>query len=226
MADEVYEEGDVSTENETKQELSALKEQLAQMTASMQNSQEAFMQAITSMQQSSSKTVEPSYDEYMTAEEKKIAELEAKINDLSQNTTKQTAEMIRKERELDSTVVRLAQQFPEIQSDAAIQKAVVQAHNNLPKSMQDTAEGYELAVSRVVAQKGLMPRSKRTESSSDDYSAPAGKGARSASTKKGSTKVHEKTLMLAQLLGRDIEDPKVIAGLEAASERDSWNKYR
>lgn len=221
-------ERDESQENESgfnaKSELEALKEQLAQMNQQYQASMQSIVETVTSQAQAK---YEPQEDPYMTEEEKRIKMLESKISDLESSSAKRTQEMIRRERELDNTVVRLASMYPEIQADSKVQQAVVSEHNKLNKSLQDTAEGYELAVQRAVTKMGLVPKSKRQQAgSSDDYVASGSKGGGSATTKKGKSKVDEKTLAFAALLGRDIEDPKVIEGLERATERDRWNRYQ
>lgn len=213
-----------SGQNELKSELKAMQEQLAEMNQQYQ----ANMQAVVDQIQASKQ--EPVYEDttYMTDEEKRIKALEAQISEMKGSSVKQTQEMIRKERELDNTVVRLSRDYPEIQADAAIQQEVVKQHNMLPKNLQDTAEGYELAVNRVARNKGLIPKNKRTQdSSSEDFSSPGRKsGSGSQSKAKGKSSIDPKTLAFAQALGRDIEDPKVLEGLEKASQRDNYLRYR
>lgn len=207
-----------------KSDLEALRSQLAEMNAQYQQGMQSIVDTVVSQ----TKTKEPSYEEdpYMTAEEKKIRALEAKVEELSKSSPKMTQDIIRRERELDNTVIRLAREFPEIQADPDIQKAVVAEHNKLGKSLQDTAEGYELAVQRAVQKVGLVPKSRRRSEDTEEYVASGRKsGSSSASTKKGKTKVSEKTLAFAAMLGRDINDPKVLEGLEKASERERWLKY-
>lgn len=221
-------ERDESQENESgfnaKSELEALREQLAEMNQQYQANMQSIVDTITTQSQAK---YQPQEDPYMTEEEKRIKMLESKISDLETSGAKRTQDMIRRERELDNTVVRLASQYPEIQADASVQKAVVSEHNKLNKSLQDTAEGYELAVQRAVSKLGLVPKSKRQQAESgDDYMASGKKSGGSATVKKGKTKVDEKTLAFASLLGRDINDPKVLEGLEKASERQKWLKYQ
>lgn len=231
MADEGIknEQADTSEDNEQfgqfQSELSQLQEQLAQMNQQYQNDMQSVVEAVTKSQQS--KPVED--DPYMTDEEKQIRALRQEIEELKTTAPKQTQEILKRERDLNQTVVRLANDYPEIQSDEKVRQSVLNQHAKLPANLKETAEGYELAVQRAVAQAGLTPKSKRQAGmqNPDDFSSPGSKSGRSsegASRKKA--KVSERTIMVAKLLGRDVNDEKVLKGLEEAANRDTYNRYR
>jgi hypothetical protein len=134
-------------------------------------------------------------------------------------------DMLKSERELNTTVYNMAQEYPEIQTDPQIQKAVREAQATLPENMRDTALGLETAILKAASKAGLMPKSKRSAPVDDDiYVAPRGSGEQRKSSR--SQKVDQRTLEFAELLGRDIEDPQVLKGLEEATKRDSYSKYR
>lgn len=207
-----------------KSQMQQLQEQLAQMNEQYRANMQSVVDAVTKSQSQISNTD----DQYLTDEEKQIKALRAEIEEIKNSTPRQTQEILKRERDLNNTVVKLAQDYPEIQSDAKIRQAVLDQHAKLPQGLKETAEGYELAVQRAVAQAGLIPKSRRTSSSdADSYVMPGSKGGSSSSQSQSGRKpkVSEKTLLVAQLLGRDIKDEKVLKGLEAAAQRE-FNKYR
>lgn len=130
---------------------------------------------------------------------------------------------LRAERQKDLTIYNLAQEYPEIQTDSKIRAAVLEAQNQIPASLRDTADGYEMAVLKAVSKAGLMPKSKRQVIDDDVSISPRSSGTRPTAKR---TKVSDRTLQVAEMLGRDISDPKVLAGLEEAANRDTYNKYR
>lgn len=134
-------------------------------------------------------------------------------------------QMLQKERDLNTTIYNMAQDYPEIQSDPAIQKAVREAQAALPASMRDSAFGIETAILKAVTKAGLVPKSRRQVIDDEvSVSGTRSEATRSSSGKK--QKIDPKTLEFAQLLGRDISNPDVLKGLEEATQRESYNRYR
>lgn len=130
-------------------------------------------------------------------------------------------QVLNEERRKNMTLANLSKEYPEINTDSKFQDSVVEAQKSLPASIRDTADGYELAVMKAVAKQGILPKSKRAEESDDSYTAPAAASSsqRPRPPSKGS-KVDDRTLAVAQLLGRNIDDPNVRKGLEEASKRN------
>lgn len=129
-------------------------------------------------------------------------------------------QVLNEERRKNVTLANLAKEYPEINTDAKFQDSVVEAQKSLPQSIRDTADGYELAVMKAVAKQGILPKSKRTEESDDGYTAPAAASSSQRPRAQSKEKVDDRTLAVAQLLGRNIDDPKVRKGLEEASKRN------
>lgn len=129
----------------------------------------------------------------------------------------------RAERAKDVTIYELSKEYPEIQTDSKIRQAVLEAQKGIPESFRDTAEGYEMAVLKAVSKAGLIAKSKR-QTVDEDVSIEPRSGGRERS--RGKTKVSEKTLAVAAMFGRDINDPKVLASLEEAANRDDMTKWR
>lgn len=139
---------------------------------------------------------------------------------------KRTAtEMLQEERKKNSTIYNLAKEYPEINTDQSLQKAILDAQKSLPVSLQDTAEGYELAVMKAVAQQGVLPKSKRAAKEIDpDVSAGSRGGRQERSQAK--KKLSENTLRFAELLrGRELTEEEM-KNLEKAAQRDDYLRYR
>lgn len=151
----------------------------------------------------------------------------AKLRDKILNeATRTTNAIIEEERRKNATLVQLSKEYPEIQSDSKFQDAVVEAQKSLPKSIQDTAEGYELAVMKAVARQGILPKSKRPEPQDQEFSAGPASGSSARERGPRKAKLDPMTVEMARLLGRDVNDKEVIKRLEEASQRDQYSRYR
>lgn len=130
---------------------------------------------------------------------------------------------LRTEKAKDMTIYQLAQEYPEIQTDSKLRQAVLDAQKTIPESIRDTADGYELAVLKATQKAGLVPKSQRRVVEDE----PSYDGRRTAAAKaKPRVKVSSATLQVAELMGRNIEDPEVLKRLEDAANRDTYAKYR
>lgn len=132
---------------------------------------------------------------------------------------------LKEEQSKNATVYNLAQEYPEIQTNADVRKAVLEAQKTLPEEIRDTALGYETAVLRAVSKQGLVPKSKRDANLDPDIAAGGGRGTGTGQRDK-KVKVSENTLAIAQLLGRDITDKNVLKGLEEAAQRTTYTRYK
>jgi hypothetical protein len=133
------------------------------------------------------------------------------------------SQKLRDEKAKDAMIWDLAQEYPEIKSDTKLRAAVLEAQKSLPENLRDTATGYESAVLKAVSKAGLIPKSKRQSQEEDVSMSPRGGG---ESRPKGKAKVTQNMLAIAQLMGRDVNDPETIKRLEAAAQRDTFNKFR
>jgi hypothetical protein len=151
-----------------------------------------------------------------------LAEQTRQISDQASRTVDET---LKRERALNATVGRLAQEYPEINSDPAIMKEVINEHNRLSAGLKETAEGYELAIQRVVSAKNLVPKSRRQASQTDDFSA-SGSGNRGG-RQRGSEKkeVSDTTKTVSALLGRDTDSDEYKKNMEQVQSRKSFHRY-
>jgi hypothetical protein len=192
--------------------LSEVQQQLAQMNEFMQSQQRA--------------AAKPQATEIDDSDVFDAQSLNRKVTQAADSVAR---ELLAQERQKNATIYQMAQEYPEIHSDKDLQKEILSAQKTLPKSLQDTAEGYEMAVLKAVSKQGLVAKSRRQAASSDDDFSV---GSRSSSSTKSEgrrssgKKVSEATLAAAELLrGRALTDEER-KGLEQAASRDTYNRYR
>ncbi len=205
--------------NKVEQELAKVQEQLQ----AMNRLYEAQSAAIANMAKPQTRQADPIIEDDDFYDAKK---LNAKVTQTSKAIA---SEIVARERELNATIYNLAQEYPEIQTNAEIRSAVVAAHDSVPESLRGSAVGYEMAVLKAVSKAGIIAKSKRKETSvDDDISSGGGSSGGSSSSGRAPKKkvVTDKMLALAELLGRDIKDKNVLKGLEEAANRDTYSKYR
>lgn len=159
-------------------------------------------------------------DEYARLiEERAASRAEKRIMDKLQSTRQQ-----------DYKAASMQTQFPELKDEnSEAYRTATREYDALPKHMQGTAEGLELAVQRAANQLGLVPANKRKQTRvSDDYIPPTTNTGRrtSARDKDLDPKALEFGQLLAQATGRDPNDPKLIEGLKQASKRTDWKRYK
>ena len=200
--------------NKIELELAKVQEQLA----SMNRLYEAQSQAIANMAKPP-KAPEPEIADDDIYDPKALA------SKVLKKTDEVVSQALARERELNSTIYSLTQDYPEISSDAAMRKAVIEAHNQVPEALRGTAAGYEMAVLKATSKAGLVPKSMRKDIKVDE-DISAGGGSSRSERSKSKKAVTDKMIAFAQLLGRDTSDPKVLKGLEEAANRDTYGKFR
>lgn len=232
MADEdIQDQDQYASANEDIGEVKSQMQQMQEQLARMNDEYQANMQSVVDAVTKSQSQISSSDDEYLTSEEKQIKALRAEIDALKNDAPRQTQEILKRERDLNNTVVRLASDYPEIQSDSKVRQAVLDEHARLPAGLKETAEGYELAVQRAVSKAGLSPKARRQASAdADSFSSPGSKSGSSAATGGNrKSKVSETTKLASRLLreasGR-VYDEEVEKRLEVAAQRENWNRYR
>lgn len=129
---------------------------------------------------------------------------------------------LREEKQKDITIFQLADEFPEIKSDPKVRQSVMEAQKGLPSHLQDTAQGYELAVLQATSKHGLIKRSQRKVVEDE----PSYDGTRRSNRSEKKAKVSQATLDAAALMGVNVEDPDTVKRLEGYTNRDTYSKYR
>lgn len=191
---------------------------LAQITEQLKAQNQLFAQGFAALQ--------PKAPE-QTIDETDVFDPRALRDKIMAEAERQTATILQEEQRKNITLANLAKDYPELNTDAKFQDTVAEALKTIPQSIRNTADGYELAVMKAVAKQGILPKSKRAETSTDDFSVSgsSGGGRAERGARGGKIKLDDRTLEVAKLLGRDTEDPEVIKRLEAAAKR-GYNGYR
>lgn len=130
--------------------------------------------------------------------------------------------------ERQTLLTQMVAEYPELNDTTSemYQKVMVES-KKLSKDEQANNLIIKGLIHATAADTGILPKSKRATSGSDGFSLGGSRGSGSGTPRKsGDTQIDDKTLLFSQLLGRDVNDPKVRKGLEAAVKRDTYNKYR
>lgn len=133
-----------------------------------------------------------------------------------------------KEKQTQAIIVGLVQEYPELSdTNSAFYKRAIEKETNLPSYLRNTSEGYKLAAHETAAELGLLPKSKRQTLNEDTFSMSSSGGSRmSTDNKSKRVKISDNTMAVAELMGVNVKDPKVLKRLENAAQRKSWGKYK
>jgi hypothetical protein len=205
------------TKSELDAKLGEIQLQLQAMNSTFQESVQSIASAVAPKQLQQQRIIT---DDDLYDSRKLESKVQAQASQIAQ-------QFVQRERELNSMTYNLAQDYPEIQTDPALQKLVKEILNTLPSGMQDTAQGLEMAVLKATSKAGLVPKSKRGDSSLDpDVSASGARGSSQSRRAAKQGKVSEDTLEIAALMGVNINDPETVKRIEGYSKREDWLKYR
>lgn len=197
-----------------------ISEQLKQMNEQFLQSQQ---QMITQLQPTPQTQESDEIDPYDPDSLKRyVSKVEQQALQKAQQTVQET---LQRDNALKGTLARLGSEYPEINQDAETQKLVVSEHGRLPKNLQDTAEGYELAVARVASSKGLIPKSKRPAPKEDEFVASGSSGSGRRSQRQRNQEVSDAAKAWSQLLGRDTESDDYKKRMNEIVKNKRFNKY-
>ncbi len=159
---------------------------------------------------------------------KKLADLQYEDPDAYEREIENRAARIANEivdRKLSSsnatqTVINsLASEYPELKDiNSELSQEALKVYQTLPKHLQGTPEGTRMAIREAAALSGVVPVSKRKASESEEFSVSSGSPSRRASSKKED--VDDKTLVFAQAIGLNTNDPKILENLKKNTKRD------
>lgn len=129
--------------------------------------------------------------------------------------------------EAQSVLAQLAADYPELNdSSSELTKKAVSIYNSLPANQRSNPLAYKIAVRDAAADMGVLVKSKRKQSNSDDFAMDSGSGGSSSRPQsKGSEKVDNRSLAFAELLGLNVNDEKVVKRLQERSKRKNWGNW-
>ena len=146
------------------------------------------------------------------------------LAEVNKRVEQQVSQRVRADREKDTVIYNLTQDFPEIQSDPKVRASIMEAQKELRPEIRDTAQGYELAVLKATAKHGLVRKANRPVVDDDVSLAPRGAGNANRGGKKA--KLSPEQMAAAEMMGINLNDPERVKRLEEANQREDWLRYR
>lgn len=130
-------------------------------------------------------------------------------------------------------LLQLSTDYPEINdANSTLYKKAIEVGKQHDATFIQTPEGIKLAVIQAAGELGLLPVSKRLESSDErgiDMGEYIGGGSGDSGdqnpNRNKKTKLDPKSIEVARLMGLDVNDKKVIESLEKRSNRKSWTRW-
>jgi len=163
--------------------------------------------------------------------EKKEAALEKKIED-------KVLGKVEVQTQKTSTINQLLSDYPELKDQAsALYKKAVSISSQMNPNVNNTAEGYKLAVREAALELDLLPINKRRseeieeeeemEDNMDEFIGGGGGGSKSSSRNKNkkSKDLDQKVAITAEVFGVNPDDPEVRKRLIENQKRD-WKKWK
>lgn len=191
------------------QQLSQMSEQMAQALSKIQTNtpKEEYRPAI---EETAETFLDLKPKEFVQDIDKRV---EQKINEAN-------TQMLRR----NQAIAQLVAEYPEATDTSnPMYKKVLEMHSSLPANLQETPEGYELAVSKAARMLGIAPKSARQTPSNDGFSFSSKSSGAKVTSKK--VELDDATLELAARVGMNINDPKVVERLQQRAQRKSWGRY-
>jgi hypothetical protein len=142
--------------------------------------------------------------------------------------------IVRKENAEQQKSARVAQQlyneFPELNSQTdPLTKRANEIYQGMSEDERNDPRAMRLAVSEAALDLGVKPMSKRQKEQSDEDGFLLGGGRSDGdgrSRRRKEPELSQETLETAQLMGLNVEDPKVLERLKQHAGRKEWTKYK
>jgi hypothetical protein len=163
-------------------------------------------------------------------------EKEEPLEDLIYSNPKKVIEALRKEAtqaaqgivnesaQKAQAVNNLVYDYPELQNkDSDLFKAALKVYESMSAEDQNNPMAMKLAVKEAAVDVGIKPRHKRD--TQDDFQMSGGGQGTSNNRRRQDPDVTDTTIILAQKMGLDTSNPKVLESLKSRSARKNWNRY-
>lgn len=208
-------------------DLLARTDALAQQNEKLSKQLEGMMAAITQVAKPQPQVIESEDDLEVLAYKdpkayaRKVQEQAEKRADALVNAR------LNAQQQTNAVLTQLTGDYPELaDSNSELTRKAVEIYNSLSPAERQSPSAYKVAVRDAAAEVGLLPKSKRKQSSSDDFSFGGGSSQSSArgEGRKGEQLSNE-TLAFAEALGMNIKDKAVVERLKSRAQRKNWNKY-
>jgi len=206
---------------DTTAELKAISEQLKVQNDTQTQFNQAMAQEIRDLKvKAQPPVVNDPVDDDDTLLDMSKADLDKRVDDM---VNKRVGQAEKNRGDLDQVIMSIAAQYPEArQTGSDLNKKLIEIHSGLPKDLQNTAVGYELAASRAANNLGVLPMSSRSDKTSD-FSLS---GSRSSAPKdEEKSDLSEKTKLFAEAMGLDMTNKKQVERIKER-KRDNWKRYK
>jgi hypothetical protein len=140
---------------------------------------------------------------------------------------KTVSQAFQQQQDTNSRLAQLAQEYPELaDNNSDLTKKAVDIYKNMPEDERMERNAYKVAVREAAAELALLPKAKRTAAAEPNIS---GKGSEPSkgrgSSSSSSSKIDEKTLEIARLMGLNVDDKKQLERLQKRAERKNWGRH-
>lgn len=221
-------EGTVETQvPNNSEELKQIAESLKQMNQQF-TEQKQFNQVVADqLQQAQTTTVAPVAQTEPASDSFFDTSPQAFKQELLQEVGQIVTQTQQKSVAVQEVMASIVKDYPEAEKKGSdMFNKILEIHGGLPKSLQGTPEGYELAASKAARSLGLQPMAMRSSSDADNFSLSGNRasGETGKSTKK--KELDPKTEALADLMGLDMDNKDTRKRVEGYAKRDNWKRYR
>lgn len=221
-------------DNSNQEAENRLKNLQAEMTRKTQNLDDKLNQINESLRQMSlmGNQVQVPQNQNNDQRPDPILDAEGYERYIEQKLENKMNEKIGAQQRQQAEIATLVNMFPEL-SDATsdFSKAAIQAYNNLSPQEKAIPGAYKLAVQGAALEMGLLPKNKRQSNNKqqnevDDIGNMSNgrNNNQSQQSKQGKVKLDDATIAFAQMLGKDVNDPKYVERLQKAASRTRWSK--
>lgn len=209
------------------QNLSETNQKLAQQNEALNAKIDLLLNTVSQPKQESS-----SEDDEALRYTDPDAYIEKKLKDVDKKVDAKIAQTEQMNSAKQQTLIALATDYPEINDpSSALYKKAIELGSSYPANFVSSPEGIRLIVREAAADIGLLPKKSRQVSSEEgdddmaEFIGGGGSGNKPPSGPKNKDKLDPKTLAVAELMGLNVNDPKVVERLKERSKRN-YNKYR
>lgn len=127
----------------------------------------------------------------------------------------------------NTVLTQLAAEYPELaDNNSDLTRKAVEIYKSMSDSERSSPIAYKVAVRDAAADLGVLPKGKRSKSSTNEPNISSSSVANNLSSKAPTSgKISEQTLEIAALMGLDVSNKDVVKNLEKRSQRKNWGKY-
>jgi len=123
-----------------------------------------------------------------------------------------------------AVLAKMTSDYPELNDESSeLRSKALSTYASLSDSDKANPNGYRIAIREAAAELGILPSAKRPKKeSNDNFSLGSQQGGKREGRNQA---IDSNTLALAEAMGLNVKDPKVLESLKKRSQRTSWGRY-